>query len=149
MTWEIHTAAQTLTFLWSLLLGAVLCGWYDLFRLWRRQARCGVITVFFQDILFWTVSAAVTFLFLLARENGAVRWYVLFGTAIGFLLWRRTVGAILFRLADRVSGVFRKVFSAIFSPFAKIFGIGFSFWRKKMTIYLKKYKNMGFRRKNS
>ena len=149
MVWEIHPAAQVVTYLWSLLLGVLLCVWYDFFRLIRRRFRCSVWRIALQDLFFWLVAAVATFLFLLARENGRIRLFVLLGAGIGFALWRVTVGAVLLKAAEWILGLFLRcmhrilhLFACVFRPFAAIF-------RKVGIFFKKKQKIFTFRRKNS
>ena len=147
MRWEIHTAAQTVTFLWSLAVGALLCVWYDFFRLLRRHCHRNFWITFAEDLVFFAVSAVVTFLFLLAREKGILRLYVLCGLALGFWIRRLTYGRFFLRIWDfvfgclghifaRIGGVIRKIILPI-TNFLKKGGISGKKWAKN-RIFQKK-----------
>ncbi len=142
MRWEIHAAAQTVTFLWSLGLGVVLCVWYDFFRLLREHFHRGIWITVVEDLCFWSVSAVATFLFLLAREKGMIRSYVLFGAAIGFALWRLTIGRFLFVFVSRLLGFLKHLicrFAAQIRKIAVLWGQrmqkGLKFVKKPLKIH--------------
>ena len=86
--WEIHSQDQVITLLWSAVLGALLCMFYDVFRAWRRINKSNAVSVAVQDIFFWLISAIVTFLFMLARTCGEIRFFVFAGLISGFVLFR-------------------------------------------------------------
>ncbi|MCQ2448966.1 MAG: spore cortex biosynthesis protein YabQ [Clostridia bacterium] len=149
MVWEIHPAVQVFTFLWSLVLGVLLCVWYDFFRLIRRHFHCNAWRVGLQDLLFWSVSAVATFFFLLARENGRVRLFVLLGALFGFGLWRVTAGAVLLEIFSRVLSFWQRIFHLIFRLFGRILHPLVPIFRKVGNFFKKIPKIFVFRRKNS
>lgn len=87
---------QITAFLYSLLLGAALCLIYDVIRATRKAGADSFFAVFAGDILFWAISAVLVFIFLVAVTNGEIRGYVLFSAAVGFLIYRFTVGRPVF-----------------------------------------------------
>ena len=107
--WEITVKSQLLTFLFGVVIGAVLSLYFDSFRTLRRCFRHNKLAVFLEDILFFIVSAFVAFMFLMARCNGEVRAYVIFSLILGFMLYRITISRLLlpicvfaFRFAARI-----------------------------------------------
>lgn len=147
MRWEIHTAAQTVTFLWSLAVGALLCAWYDFFRLLRRHFHRGAVITFAEDVIFFSVSAVITFLFLLAREKGILRFYVLCGLALGFWIRRLTYGRFLLRIWDFIFLGLGHIFARIGNGIRKII-LPIANFLKKGGISGKKWvKNRFFRKK--
>ena len=76
---------QTSVFLRSLGIGVLFGGLYDLFRLLRALGRNTIVEVIFQDLLFASICAIGTFLFLLNDNFGQIRFYLLAGEGIGFL----------------------------------------------------------------
>ncbi|MBR6549411.1 MAG: spore cortex biosynthesis protein YabQ [Clostridia bacterium] len=88
---QVRSGEQLLTFLFSFLVGAVLCLIYDFFRCRRLVFPVGKIGLFFQDILYSSLCAVIIFCFLVIRCDGQFRYYVLFGTLIGWCLFRFTV----------------------------------------------------------
>ena len=95
--WEISVSSQAQTFIYALLLGAILCFIYDLIRATRFLGADSFVAVFIGDVFFWLVSAITVFIFLVATTNGEIRGYVLWSSAVGFLLYRFTIGKIAFK----------------------------------------------------
>ena len=89
--WEISISDQIFTSLYSICLGVILCVCYDILRSFRRATNSGTVAIFLGDILYFTVSAFVVFIFLLARTNGEIRGYVLLCTLLGFVIFRVTI----------------------------------------------------------
>ena len=94
--WEINVADQTLTFMYSMCLGGLLCAFYDVFRAARKTGSYSFLLVFFSDIFFWVVSAFATFIFLISRTNGEIRGYVIVAETIGFLIFRISISKLWF-----------------------------------------------------
>ncbi len=106
--WEIDIKDQALTFLYSIVLGFLLCTLYDIFRSLRKAVPHGRIAVFFEDILFFIISAFITFLFLLARTGGGLRGYVFIGILTGFVAFRLTLSRVVYFILSTVfAGVYR------------------------------------------
>ena len=103
--WEIHAALQAATFVYSIILGALLCMLYDFMSAWRTVWHSTAVTVFFHDIFFWLVSALVTFLFLLARSYGELRLYVFVGETLGFALFKMSVSPFWLRFLKFIFGL--------------------------------------------
>ena len=94
--WEINVGNQFLTFVYSLVLGGMLCLSYDFIRALRKSGFNSFIAVFFTDIIFWIISAFITFIFLISRTNGEIRGYVLIGILAGFVIFRLTFSRFVF-----------------------------------------------------
>ncbi len=50
------------------------------------------------DICFFLVAAITTFSYMLVKDNGVIRYYVILGMALGFLLFRILFGKIFDKL---------------------------------------------------
>lgn len=131
--WEIHSSDQAVTFLWSIVLGVLLCLFYDIFRAKRAATENGVIAVALQDIFFWSVSAIVTFLFLLARTNGQLRFFVFAGMVIGFFVCRFSISRLwilpfvyFFRGINFLKEKFYAVYIVILTRLTAFFGYFFT-----------------------
>ncbi len=94
--WEIDVANQAVTFLFSLCLGGLFCAFYDIIRACHKAGFDSFLAVFITDIIFWIIYAFTTFVFLIARTNGEIRAYVIFGELTGFFLFRVSFSKILF-----------------------------------------------------
>ena len=104
--WEINSYDQSISFLFSLGLGAVFCVLYDIIRSMRKVCLNSFLAVTIVDILLWIVYAFLTFIFLISRTNGEIRGYVIFGEFVGFVLFRISVSKFLYLL---LSFIFEKI----------------------------------------
>lgn len=93
--WEISSNEQYLCFIYSMCLGAFLGLIYDFFKIDRNVFKRRKLTVVFQDILFWIISAFMFFSFSIVFSNGQIRAYLLLGSFLGFLIYRMTLSKIL------------------------------------------------------
>lgn len=120
----ISLSGQSGLLLTACLLGFVLGAVYDIFRIFRVVVRSGCLVVIVQDILFWLLCAAVTFVFLLIQNDGKIRALVIIFEALGAALYYYTVGALVLRKVKeserRVKRRVRSAASAAVSPLRKI-----------------------------
>ena len=122
---------QAAVFLWSLVFGGGLGMCYDLFRLLRRWRRWGWGWVFFQDLLYFALYTAATFLFLMAWCQGELRWEVWLGQGLGAVFWFCTMSKIFLIIGCKVmefgkwgiSGMERITFRPLWYLSRKIAGI--------------------------
>lgn len=89
---NITLADQTVYFLFSLLFGVILSALYDVVRIIRFLGFTKIWQIILSDILYFVFSAFLTVLFSLPFNKGAVRYFVIFGEAVGFIVYRFTVG---------------------------------------------------------
>ena len=85
-------------------VGALLGGIYDLLRLWRILTSPPARRVFWQDLLFFTLAAALTQLLALPVSSGRIRLFHLLAIGLGAFLYLETAGRLtlpLFRLIRR------------------------------------------------
>lgn len=125
--WEISVNNQIITFLLSIVLGFLICALYDIFRSLRKIGLNSFAATFVEDILFWIVSAFITFLFLLSRTNGEPRGYVLLAALLGFLVFRSLFSGFLII-------VLTFLFRTILKTYRFIYVWFYRFWDK--TAYL-------------
>lgn len=120
-------SSQVRNFLLSLGFGFLVGIFYDVFRILRMVVSSGKIAVFIGDVLYVTLSAAATFLFLLTVNDGQVRGYILMGELIGFLIWYISFGTFAVRVTGKIAAALKKalrgVFRIILYPFNKLFGV--------------------------
>ncbi len=139
--WEIHNNLQLLGFLYSLVLGMIYSVFYDLFRTIRILKHHKNLTVFFEDIFYFLLLCVATFLFLLSITNGEIRAYILFGIALGFLIFNRLFSKLFVKVFFKVlkfffSGIravskgFYLIFEKIDRLFLKIFKNSLNFFKK-------------------
>ena len=111
---EITVAEQTYAFLFSLLTGAALGVFYDVFRVLRIAIRPGKAAIVIQDAIFFVVCGAVTFVFMLTENYGQIRIFLILGELMGFMLYYFTIGALVIKCAHAVIHFFCLVFAFIY-----------------------------------
>lgn len=122
----LSVSQQTAFFLLSVVLGAVMGIIYDVFRVFRilfpPAAKSKPVAV--QDVLFWLIFGFCMFCYSSAVCGGNLRFFMFFGSLIGFTLYILTIGnlitGILRQIAEAVRRVLRKVYSLIFEPIVKL-----------------------------
>ena len=99
---RITFADQTLTLALGFAMGVALCLLYDIFRILRLCKTPSKSSAFLQDMLFWIVSAFLTFGLMMVRASGEVRLFILAAQALGFAICRVSVSPILMRISERI-----------------------------------------------
>ena len=102
--WYMQPSAQGAVFLYSVLFGAALCLCYDLLRRLKRAFKLPYAVIFALDILYSVFAAFSTFCFMLVTSGGVVRWFIIAGEAIGFVLFR-VVFAPVFSAASKILNI--------------------------------------------
>lgn len=92
---ELTFAQQSTAFLCSLVFGAAAGLLYDIFKIIRMTLCKGKASVFVTDFLYVFIVSLNLFIFSVAYMLGFVRVFVMFGSIIGFLVCRLTVGRLL------------------------------------------------------
>ena len=135
---KIEVAQQTMLFLQSCLLGIVLGFVYDIFRILRLALKSGVVVIFIEDILFWSMSAVVTFLFMLTENSGQLRVFVLLGECIGAVVYYLTVGALIMKISKAIIEAVKKLLHILYRIFIYPFvRLGGAICRRVAKIYKK------------
>lgn len=116
---------QFQTFLYSLMMGAILGVIYDVFRISRLIANFRQWGLFFQDILYFFMSGICTFLFCLAYNYGEIRFYIIAGEIIGWIAYYITLGEIVYRFSGTIiifiKKIIGKLFEKVYRPLVSIF----------------------------
>lgn len=106
-------------------LGFLLGALYDVFRVIRLMMKPSAKWVFVQDLLFFIISAVVTFLFALGINGGELRLYLFLGLIVGFVAYLCTLGRVVVRCARGViTGivfVWHWFWYMVFWPFRMLF----------------------------
>ncbi len=79
------------------LLGAVMMALYDALRIFRRVVPHGTVWVSAEDVLYWLLFGTAVFLLLYRENDGALRAYIIGGTAAGMLFYYLLLGRWLVR----------------------------------------------------
>lgn len=148
---EISISEQALEFLLSCLLGAVLGVLYDAFRILRAAIPHGRILTLLEDILFWALSAVITFFFLLLFSEGQVRLYILLGELLGFIVYYFTVGSLVIGASKwiirQVKRFLRFLYRLFIRPFVRPFSFIFRKFRQGFVHISLNCKKLGQNRK--
>jgi spore cortex biosynthesis protein YabQ len=112
----ISIAQQTAVFLYSVLLGAMLSVFYDIFRALRKHIPHHNLVVMLEDILFWLISAAAVFVFIYNTNSGEVRAFVFIGAVLGGVLYFLTISKLVIRLLSAVFFALYKILFVLSRP---------------------------------
>jgi len=117
---EFTLHEQTVTFLWSLILGMIIVCIYIIISVIREFSPPKKLMLIAEDILFMGIAAALNFFFALSQTHGYIRAYVIFGQIISFSLIYFTLGKLLKNFA----GFFVRIISCgmvkVSVPFRKL-----------------------------
>ncbi len=113
--------AQIIAFLMSVLYGAALCILYDIMRLMHRKGVRSAVAVFFLDIFFWLAAAAAAFCLALLYAACHMRFYLVAGELIGFVIFRLLLSDVFLKIAEGVVSVVTFAASLVLKPL-KYFG---------------------------
>jgi len=114
----IAITEQTAVFFHSLLLGAVLGCFYDLFRITRIAFVIPAQLVLVEDLLFFLFSSIVLFGFMLENSYGQVRYFILLGMVLGWTIYYFTLGSLVMKCSARIIRAVRGVLAFLWRPFA-------------------------------
>lgn len=135
MNMELSISGQTLDFLLSCLLGVGLGALYDVFRILRLAFWHGKIIIGIQDILFFALAAVSSFLFMLFRCEGQLRFYVLLGELLGFIVYYFTVGFLVIRMSKCIIHWIKKILFFLYKIFIRPFVKLFIFISRKIRMF--------------
>ncbi len=110
----------------SVVLGAALGIVYDCFRVFRivfpPAAKSGAVLI--QDIIYWLFYGFCIFCYTSAVCGGKLRFFIFFGSLLGFVLYILTLGNMVTGIIRRIVTAFyrglRKVYSFTFEPVVKL-----------------------------
>lgn len=109
--WDIREMLATV--LYAIIVGLSLGLIWDLFRFLQiiMPNNAQIIVAAIVDIAFFLTAAMIVSVFVFETCYGFARGYAIFGTVIGFIFWRFTLG----RLTLRIEWLLRRVIYAILS----------------------------------
>lgn len=113
--------AQATSFLYAMVLGAVLSVVYDVFRVIRVAFGGKKMAVFVEDLIFSLVALVITFVFVIAFNNGELRFFVLVGELLGFVVCHYTIGRIIVGFSRAIINGVRWFLELIFTPIIRLF----------------------------
>lgn len=138
---EISIKIQLLTALYSIVLGVFIGLIYDCFKIFRKfllfevseklksfikKIKLPLISLNFHgenlktrhkltylilDILFFIVITPIMQIFVYAFSNGIVRWYIILGTFVGFIIYYFSVSKIVLSVFEFILLIFKILLS--------------------------------------
>ena len=106
--------SQVMIFLFSAVLGAVLSLLFDFFRVCNALLKVNLKRIFFEDVLYFVLSAVITFLYMLVTNMGEIRFYIIWGEVLGWIIYRITIGKLIYKNTLIVVKFFIKWFSRLY-----------------------------------
>lgn len=114
---------QTVYFLWSIVFGVVLGVLYGVFRSLAFFSRAGFFLTVAADIFFFALCGLLTSLFALPFNRGDVRFFIIAGEGIGFLVYYLTLYPLTYRAKTRFFAYLYATFKKISDLFKKFFDL--------------------------
>jgi len=105
--------AQAWLFLSTVLAGAAIGVFYDVFRVLRKVTPHSAWVVQLEDVLFWITATGAMFYFMLNRNFGEIRPFVLVGTACGIAAYFATISPIVLKIAVGIVNFVKRVIIVI------------------------------------
>lgn len=140
---QFFLSQQINVFLLSILSGLIIGVVNEFFRFLRYFFLKGKYETFIIDIIFMAISAFITFIFALCFNKGYVRWFILLGEILGFLVFRYTIGLVtrkIYIILIRVINYFIRIIKRIITAIVTIFGKFISFIMVKIPLLNKSKK---------
>jgi spore cortex biosynthesis protein YabQ len=107
----------------SFAAGIILGAIYEIFRLRRmaisftRAGKAGIadtVITALEDVIFLIFCAVVMILIAYKLNYGIPRWYSYTAAILGVILWRRTAGRLVLKLADKIISLVKRVLKTVF-----------------------------------
>lgn len=135
-----QNVVREVTFLFhSFLLGAVITFVYDGFIILRRLIKHSMLLVSLEDMVFWIACAIGVFYMLYEENNGILRWFAVFGAALGMLAYKMSVSNLV---VAAVSAITERIFHILFSLLRFLLK-PVNFVRRKIGRFLKFFSKKG------
>ena len=116
----VSLIGQVKLIIFSLLSGIITGVFFDIYRLIRGFENPNKVITIIQDLLFWTLTSIVIFVFLLYINEGYINFYVYMCLIIGVYLYIKLISRIFIKVQYKLlkfnGKVFRVVFNVILYP---------------------------------
>ncbi|MDE6202577.1 MAG: spore cortex biosynthesis protein YabQ [Lachnospiraceae bacterium] len=104
----------------SFLMGILITFVYDGFIILRRLIRHNLFLISLEDLIFWIACAIGVFYMLYEENNGILRWFAVFGAALGMAAYKKIVSPFLIKIItmiiERILNVLFCVLHFLFKP---------------------------------
>ncbi len=89
----------------SILSGAGMILFYDIFRIFRRVIPHGTVWIAIEDFFYWVSCAVLIFAMLYQENDGLIRGFAMGGMVIGMFCYNHFLSPFLVKYAAKVLGV--------------------------------------------
>lgn len=124
--WEIDIVKQAVSFVEAVCLGMIFCLCYDFLRSVQIFLNMKTFLLLITDSILAFLCAFVAFCFLLSTTLGEIRFYIILGIGLGFLIFRKTVSRFVVGFLTKILDLIGKFKFSISLFFRKIFEKNFS-----------------------
>lgn len=105
----------------SVLWGIGFDAAYNFLRILRQYVKHGTIWTGIEDFIFCIGVGIVLFKDIFDSNDGVIRWYILFGTALGMWIHFKTMGMLVMFLSQKTSGAVKHVSGLVLMKLKNIF----------------------------
>ncbi|MGE5614074.1 MAG: spore cortex biosynthesis protein YabQ [Bacillota bacterium] len=105
---------QVYAFLCSVAGGMAIALLYDIFRIFRKTVKTGVLAAYIQDLLYWLIVAVIMFMTIYYSNDGELRAYLFLGAFLGVLLYALAFSRIVMESSMLIIRAAAKLFKLIF-----------------------------------
>ncbi|MGH4137257.1 spore cortex biosynthesis protein YabQ [Clostridium sp.] len=106
---------QVRLIIFSLLSGIITGIFFDIYRLIRGFENPNKFLTIIQDLLFWTLTSIVVFIFLMYTNEGYINFYVYVCLIIGAYLYLKLLSRAFIKLQYKVLKLNGKVFRIVWN----------------------------------
>lgn len=127
----IAVNTQTIIFLQAILMGAVFGAVYDLFRIFRIAVPLPAGVIVAEDVIYFAFCGFMSFFLAMTVNFGQVRFFILLGELLGFLLYYLTLGVLVMKCAQQIIAFIRWIFQVLWKLILRPVGtIAYVDWQK-------------------
>ena len=102
----MNITREVIVFWWFVIDGIVGGTFFDLLRAMRRNRKCGDLTVYLEDILFWILLCASSIWLTYFLDSGQIRMYMIIGLFLGMILYFLTLTKFTYKLFNAICRYF-------------------------------------------
>ena len=110
----LSVTSQASIFIMSVTLGFFAGFVYDLFRILRKSIKHADFFTQMEDLIFWMFVSGLVFYFVLNKNSGEIRFFIILGTFLGMGLYFLTLSKPVMTVSMAVINFFRKVLIALY-----------------------------------
>ena len=94
-------------------MGAVFGAVYDLFRIFRIAVPLPAGVIVAEDVIYFAFCGFMSFFLAMTVNFGQIRFFILLGELLGFLLYYLTLGVLVMKCAQQIIAFIRWIFQVL------------------------------------